>query len=234
MNLKQMLADSCPDFMVTGEAVDVASALQLIKQNPPDTIFMDINFKDGTGFDLLNKLDNPTFQVVFTATCGQFAMNAFQYNVVDYLLKPVDLHDLVRAVNKIRRSGRHTFLPGLFKKEVTPTYTDKIALSTSNGLAFVKLNQVIYLRSEGSYTTFYMRDGKNLTVCKGLKNFDGGGLPCNHFFRTHQSFMVNAEWVEEITSKDGHFALMYGGAEIPVSRRKKDSFVEFLHSRILG
>lgn len=234
LKMKQLLTDYCPEIQIIGEAADIPSAVRLIKQLNPDIVLTNIQFEEGTAFDLLNKFSNPGFQVILTAFCGDFALKAFKYNVVDYLLKPVDPDELIKAIEKVLvTKSQDVPEPVNTNNRIKARLSDKVALTTTNGLAFVKLEKVVYLRSEGSYTTFFLDDGKQLTVCRGLKEFEVG-LPDAHFFRTHQSYIVNTERVEEISRKDGCFALMQGGIEIPVSRRKRESFLGFLQGRMVG
>ncbi|KAA3639329.1 MAG: DNA-binding response regulator [Bacteroidetes bacterium] len=234
LKMKKLLTDYCPEIQIAGEAEDIPSAVRLIKQLNPDIVLTSIQLEKGTAFDLLNKFSAPRFQVILTAFCGDFALKAFKYNVVDYLLKPVDPDELVKAIEKVLVMKKPSIPePVEGKNRIQARLSDKVALTTTNGLAFVKLEKVVYLRSEGSYTTFFLEDGKQLTVCRGLKEFEAG-LPEGHFYRTHQSYIVNTERVEEISKKDGCFALMQGGIEIPVSRRKREPFLGFLQGRMVG
>ena len=233
--LQSFLQDYCPHVDIIGEADSVLSGYKLLQQESPDAIFLDIQMTDGTGFDLLNKIPNPSFQVIFTTAFDDFAIKAFQYNAVDYLLKPIDVDELMRSVRKIKPldygSADQKQLTNLLETNKTGKF-DKIALSTNNGLHFLELDGIIRLQSEANYTTFYLLEGKQIVVSKTLKNFEKL-LVGENFFRPHQSHIINLKHVEKILKEDGGSLLMKGDCKIPISRSKKELFMNLVKDRFI-
>jgi two-component system LytT family response regulator len=233
--LQSFLQDYCPHVEIIGEADSVLSGYKLLQQESPDAIFLDIQMNDGTGFDLLNKIPNPSFQVIFTTAFDDFAIKAFQYNAVDYLLKPIDVDELMRSVKKIKPhdngSAFQEQLTNLLETNKTGKF-DKIVLSTNNGLHFLELNEIIRLQSEANYTTFYLLEGKRIVVAKTLKSFEEL-LVGENFFRPHQSHIINLKHVEKILKEDGGYLLMKDDYKIPISRSKKELFMNLVKDRFI-
>jgi len=233
--LRSLLGDFCPQIKIIGEADGVLSGYKLLQTLKPDVVFLDIKMGDGTGFDLLNKFPSPPFQVVFTTAFDEFAIKAFRYNAIDYLLKPIDIDELLQAVEKIGKAEKSTDFDERFSNllEVNKTgQFEKIALSSNEGLHFFELKNIVRLESDANYTTFYLQSGEKLTVAKTLKNFDQL-LPGDMFFRPHQSHLVNLSYVKKILREDGGYLLMEGNSKIPIARSKKEEFLNLVKDRFL-
>ncbi len=211
------------------------AGFKLLQEVTPDAIFLDIQMDDGSGFDLLNKFPVPSFQVIFTTAFDQFAIKAFRHSAIDYLLKPIDIDELLRAVGKItpaeqpRRNGKQANLTG----DNQIGKFEKIALSSSEGLHFLDLKDIVRLESDANYTTFYLESGGKVTVARTLKNFEEL-LPNGDFFRPHQSHIVNLTYVKKIIREDGGYLLMDGNCKIPISRNKKEHFLSIVKGRFLS
>ncbi len=224
--LRDFLTSYCPNVEILGEADGVMSGLKLIRQKKPDAVLLDIQMKDGTGFDLLDKFKNPGFQVIFTTAFDEFAIKAFKYNAIDYLLKPINIDELIAAVDKIdaRKNGD---LPseqiGGLKEAMKTGQLNRLVLSSSEGLHFVELSEIIRLKSEGNYTTFFLTSKEKIVVSKSIKAFSEI-LP-NTFFRTHQSHIVHLNFVKKFLREDGGYALTEDNSKVPISRSKKDEFL---------
>ncbi len=227
--LRGMAAAYCPDIEFLGEADSVQSGVLLIRQLQPDVVFLDIQMKDGTGFDLLDFFPQPTFQVVFCTAHDSFALRAFRYHAMDYLLKPVSPLEFIAAVDRLkkRRPCGAIVLLGPLKESFQEKKFEKIAVSTSEGISFLMLEQILRLESDGSYTTFVLDSGEKVLVSRGLKEFEEL-LPESEFCRVHQSHLIPLGKVRKFLKEDGGYALMSNGDKIPVSRRKKDAFLELL------
>ncbi len=232
--LRILLNDYCPQVEIVGEADGVLTGFKLLQPIAVDAIFLDIQLGDGTGFDLLNKFPNPSFQVIFITAFDDFAIKAFRYNAIDYLLKPIDIDEFLRAVNKItpaRQPDHNEQLTNLLETNMTGKF-EKIALSSSEGLHFLELKDIVRLESDTNYTTFYMVSGEKVTVAKTLKTFEEL-LPNDDFFRPHQSHIVNLTYIKKILREDGGYLLMNGNSKIPVSRSKKEHFLSMMKGRFL-
>ncbi|GJM33137.1 MAG: DNA-binding response regulator [Saprospiraceae bacterium] len=223
------LKDFCPEIQVVGEACGVQTGISVITETSPDLIFLDIHLQDGSGFDLLKEFSSPSFRIIFITAYDNFAYKAFQYSAVDYLLKPVDPLQLKKAVEKIQKQSQNdnyleqlkTLLENLHDKKAK-----KIALSASEGLIFLNLNEICRLESKGNYTTFHSK-GERFVVAKSLKEYEQL-LPGDQFFRIHQSHLVNIHCVHKILKEEGGAVLMNDGSKLPLARRKKDTFIQRL------
>lgn len=228
--LRKMLAQYCPKAQVIGEADSVAAGISLILKKKPEAVLLDIQMRDGTGFDLLGHFPRPDFDIVFTTAFDQFALKAFKFNAIDYLVKPVDPLELCRSIIKVRENrDRQMYFEQLsqLREMIQTRKYEKITISTNEGLVFLRLKELTRLKSSGSYTTFFTRDGKKVMVARTLKKFEEI-LPTDTFFRPHQSHIVNLNFVQGILREDGGYALMEDGTRIPISGRKREEFLGLL------
>ncbi len=237
------LLDECVECNIIGEAESMAQAQMLLNSTRPDIVFLDVELKDGTAFELLSRFPKPSFEVVFVTGHDEFALKAFQYNALDYILKPISLIHLERVLNKIRLHQRpqddfHKQLQTLMHTMQNGKH-EKLVLSTSDGMHFLPLSEIIYLKSEGNYTTVFTEKKQHIMVSQNLGAFDyldahteGSNPPESSgsggaFFRTHQSFIVNLKAVHQfLKHEDGDFAVMNDNTKIPIARRKKEAFLE--------
>lgn len=228
--LRNLLHANCPDVFITGEAGSVGEALQLLEKKSPDLLLLDVEMEDGTGFDLLDRISKLRFNVVFTTAHNDFAIRAFRYNAIDYLLKPVDPDELATAVQKARQTRTYEVLERQIANLLTTTSEklfDRITLYTGDGPVFAKTNDITRIESYGNYTFVYLAAGERCLVSRNLKEFEEM-LPAPQFFRLHQSHLVNIAFVKKFLKEEGGYALMHDGSKIPVSRRRKDAFLEAL------
>jgi len=226
--LQTFLSRYCPQIEIVGNAGTVQAAFHLIQAQQPDLLFLDINLEDGTGFDLLKLLTpNANRQVIFTTAFDDFAIKAFQFNAIDYLLKPINPDDIIRVVQKAAQQKKLNLntqrLEGLLDN-YQQKKIDKITLASQEGLIILRLSEIQYLQADGSYTTLYYGNGEKVTITKLLKEFEDL-LPNNIFFRPHQSYMINLENIRKVLKEDGGMILLNNGKKVPVSRRKKEQLM---------
>ena len=193
---------------IVGKALGVMEAAKLIKSENPDVIFLDIHMNDGDGFDLLDIVNSPSISIIFTTASQDHALKAFQYAAVDYLLKPVDQKQLERALGKIESAG-----------EELGSTKDVLTVSTQESLRLVSFESITRLMAEGNYTRIYLKDGKMILASKTLKSFEE--RLDSQFIRTHQSHLININYVQSYIKEEGGYILMEDGSQIPVSVRKK-------------
>jgi len=230
--LRTMLASLCPEVEVCGEADSVESAYILIRNSQPHALLLDISLDDGTGFDLLDKFPNPSFQVVFTTAHDEFAITAFRYHALDYLLKPINPAELAQVIDRISKKMHDDIATRMANlMESTRTHKlEKMTLSSSEGMVFLSIDQIVHLESDGSYTTFNMMGNERHLVARPMREFEEL-LPEDRFFKIHQSHLVNLAFVKKILREDGGYALMENGSKVPIARRRKDEFSEAMRDR---
>tara|TARA_R110002072_G_scaffold129439_19_gene267933 strand:- start:783 stop:1541 length:759 start_codon:yes stop_codon:yes gene_type:complete len=230
--LKRDLISFCPDIEIIGEAEGVVSGLKIIKKLRPDIVFLDVNMNDGSGFDILELLDEIHFKVIFTTASDAHAIKAFKFSAVDYLLKPIDVEELIKAVKKAvsQRLGDDQMQVDLLRDSVSNSQSlEKIALHTAEKIHICELKDIIRCESSVNYTTFYFRDKHQVLVTKTLKFYDQI-LTGSGFLRTHQSHLINLLHVKEFIKSDGGYILMNDNTSIPVSARKRAEVVQVISS----
>lgn len=230
--LKNLVQQHCPDIALAGTADSVASGAELIQKVTPDLVFLDIEMADGSGFDLIEKANTFTFDVIFTTASDQHALRAIKYSAIDYLLKPIDGDELILAVEKFKKKRSDNtgmenlrFLLQNFKKP-SDSYT-KITLPTGNAYEIVNVKDIIRCEADGSYTSFILNTGRKLLVSASLKHYEDL-LPESDFIRVHHHHLININHVVRYLKTDGGYAVMTDGSQIEISRRKKDAFLQRL------
>ncbi len=222
--LKSDIATYCANIEIIGSANGVVSGAKLIKEINPDLVFLDIQMPDGTGFDLLEILGDTNFKLIFTTASDEFAIKAFKFSAIDYLLKPIDPDDLISAVQKLDNQITPTSRLELLKSNLEKP--KKIAVNTVDKIHIVELNNIIRLESNVNYTQFYFKDGTKLLVTKTLKEFDK--LLSEHdFIRVHQSHLVSVDQIKAFLKQNGELILK-DDTKIPVSTRKKSVLMEMI------
>lgn len=230
--LRSFIKDFCPKLKVVGEAGGVAEGVQLIRHVSPDLVFLDVEMRDGQGFDLLDKFTKPGFKVIFTTGHDKFAVRAFKYYAIDYLLKPIDPNELVAAINRLNELQSENGLIQLLKVMQQPLQKkmfDRLALPSMDGITMMKIDDIVRLEADAGYTTFYSRSGEKTLVTRSIGEF-AEVLPSETFFRVHVSHLVNVEFVKKFLREDGGQALMENGDQVPIARRRKEEFLDLLKS----
>lgn len=235
--LRHLLQEFCPNIEVAAAATNLEEAIAAINGQQPQIVFMDIELQTSTGFDVLQQVQYRDFEVIFTTAYDHYAIKAIKFSAIDYLLKPISFEELQGAVNKAIESlqvkEKENKLELLIRNVRRPAGEDfSISLSTSEGVEFVPLSQIIRLEAKGPYTTFFMKNGANLMVCKNLKEYELL-LTEYGFFRLHNSYMVNMKEVKKMIKADGGYAVMNDDAMIAISPKKKDEFLSLMAQRLV-
>lgn len=227
----ELIKEFCPNVNIMAEAVDVKSGVELIKKYLPDLVFLDVEMPDGTGFDLLQQLKPITFKVIFITGFQDFAIKAFRFSAIDYLLKPVDPADLIDAVKKAEESLNKEALElkfgTLFTNIERPKNLQKLVLKTNDKLYSVNVQDIVNCESEKNYTTFYFIDGLKLVVSTTLKEYETLLSP-HGFFRSHQSHLINMLYFDHLIKTDGGTIVMKNKTKVPLASRKKEEFMSLL------
>lgn len=238
--LTNLLRILCPEVDIVGEAKNADLGIELIKREKPNLIFLDIQMPGKTGFDLLASFDKVDFGVIFTTAYQEFAIRAFRFSAIDYLLKPIDPDELQAAVAKFKSqvAGVNPQQLQILQEHLDPTQSlrlverkkndnQRIALPTAEGIHFVQMTDIIQCESLGSYTKFHLVKGPAIVVSRLLKEYEEI-LDNYYFFRVHQSNIVNLEHIKRYVKGDGGQVWMSDNTEIEVSRRRKDEFLSLL------
>jgi two-component system LytT family response regulator len=225
--LKNLLEGYCSNVHVLGVSYSMEEALLMLKDIQPDVLFLDIDLNTATGFDLLENLEEVNFHVVITTAYEQYAIKAFKYEALDYLLKPIDLDDLQAVIEKILTKENDNREFSKLKKilvQEKANYKPKIRLSTHEGIHFVSPDEIIRCEADGAYTRFILSTGKKIIISKNLKETEFM-LSNFTFFRVHQSHLINLEKIKLLTRSDGGQLEMEDGSIVPISLSKRNQFL---------
>ena len=223
--LQKLLEKYCPQVAVVGTAEGVETALAVIQGTRPDLLFLDIEMMQGNAFDLLNQLRPLTFQVIFVTAFDNYAIRAFKYSAVDYLLKPVDIDELVSAVDRVAKRSQQknivdqmqVFLDNMGTFNLA---TQKMAVPTVDGLIFINLKEVVRLEAKSSYTQILMENGEVVMATRTIKDYEDI-LPEGLFCRIHNSHIINLQKIEKYNKGRGGYVTLEDGSTIEVASRKR-------------
>ncbi len=231
-SLSGLLKLYCKNVTIVAEADGVRTGMEAIAKNKPDIVFLDIQMPDGSGFKLLESIEDVNFSLIFTTAYDQFAIKAIKFSAIDYLLKPIFPDDLVEAVNKAEKNvlskltqqNVEVLLENFRKPEIEPP---KIVLSTAEKIHVVNVKDIIRCESDNYYTRYFFIDGKKLLISKTLKENEEL-LSDYNFIRPHKSHLINVLYIKSYNKHDGGFINMTDGSVVPVSRRKKEKILEII------
>ena len=227
----------CPEVEVAAEAGSVKDGLEAISKETPDAVFLDIQLAGESGFDILEKIaqdeaDQP--EIIFVTAHNEFAIKAIKFSALDYLLKPIDPEELVKAVRKVeetkglpkKATNINVLVENIRQASDSPK---KIVVPTSDGMHVIKLSDIIRLESSSNYTTFHLNNQKSLLASKTLKEFDNM-LSGYNFQRIHKSHLVNMNYLKRYVQTDGGYLILEDGSKIPVANRKKEQLLNTLRN----
>jgi len=228
--LKASLKENHPDLKIIATAESVVEAAKLLGKNQPDILFLDVMLGDGTGFDVLEIFPNLKSKIIFVTANDEFALKAFKFSAIDYVLKPYADEDLSEAIERAKQQlqpskERLEILKNTMSEpEKKP---DKISLHTLDKILVVGLEDIVRCESDNNYTRFFIKDGEMILVTKTLKYFSDI-LKFNGFMRVHQSHLVNINCISAFIKTDGGYLMLKNGTNVPVSVRKKSEVIEIL------
>ncbi len=228
--LENDLNDLFPEIKIIGTAESIVDAAKLLRRQTPDFLFLDIMLGDGTGFDLLEIFPNLSSKVIFVTAYEEHAIRAFRFSAVDYLLKPINPEELRQAVEKAKRqlSQNNEHLSVLKETFNNPnTLPKRISLHTLEKIAVVNISDIVRCEADGNNTLFYLNSGGRIFVTKTLKEYEKM-LAGHKFYRSHQSHLINTDYIKAYIRKDGGYLKMKNGDNVPVAVRKKTELIELL------
>lgn len=237
-NLAIMLKNHCPEIDVVGQADGVDEAEKAIKELQPDVVFLDIRMPSGAeGFELLERIENRNFLVVFVTAFKDYAIRAFQANAVHYLLKPIDEDDLRIAVDKLIATKKtfeenpsnyddyFVILQNLAERLVQNKTTNKIAISHSKGVKVIEDDDITHVEASGNCSEIYFKDNTRYLDTRTLKVYEEI-LNDKKFYRIHKSYIINLDMIKEYISEDGYIVVLKNGVELPVARNRVSDFLK--------
>ncbi len=226
--LQNMLQMYCPSVNVLATDTEAKNGLLLIDEMQPQLVFLDVEMPHLNGFDMLKKLEPVNFETIFVTAYSHYAVEAFEHHATGYITKPINVEKLVAAVNTaIKRIEEKNINKNLFsflEKNTQTAAPDKIPLSTSNGLVFVKLAEILYCESSGNYTNFYLYNDKKIMVSRQLGEYEKL-LPEACFTRIHDKYIINLSFIKEYIKGSGGDVVLENGKELPVASRRKEEFL---------
>lgn len=228
--LRNIITEYTQGIEVIGEAASVNEAVKIINKLQPDLVFLDIEMPNENGFALFDYFDVPPFETIFCTAYSQYALQAFEVSAIDYLLKPISISKVQAAIEKaIKTRGQNKIIEQVaaLKENLSVQPLQKIGLPLSDGLQFIKMDDLLYFEADGSYTHVITAKEKFL-VCKKIKEFDELLQNDNRFYRVHRSYLVNILKITKYSKKDGATLIFENHKVIPVAREKKNDFDEFI------
>lgn len=234
--LEKMVDRFCLNLNLVATADGVKRGVSAIRQYHPDLILLDIKMNDGTGFDLLKQIEPIDFKIIFITAYDQYAVKAIKFSAIDYLLKPIDPDELILATKKADEIVQQDFniqLNALSENLKNGEQSDKkIILKTFDNIHLVKVRDITYCESEGSYTNICLMNGKRILVSNTLKDYDEM-LKESGFYRVHKSYLINMRFVERFERTDGGHVILENGSRVPVASRKREELLE-MFDRLAG
>ena len=223
--LELQLRKNCPEVDILATCTDSEEGLALIQKQQPELVFLDIEMPRLNGFQVLEALGNQRFMLIFTTAYDKYAVRAFKYSALDYLLKPIDPNELMLAMAKVKERrvelGKHL---EVFQQQVqNPQMNGKIALPNQNGYLFVEIDQIVMVESDGNYSIIHLKDEKPVLVTKAIGDVEEV-LGQAGFYRVHRGFLVNLKFVREFIKRDGGLLVMANGLNVPIARGRKEEF----------
>lgn len=235
--LSKMISKYCPSVEIVGKASSSEEALKVFNETQPNLLLLDVEMPYGSGFELLKKLPKAKFEVIFITGFDQYAIQAIKFHALDYLLKPIDITELVSAitkaeeaiVNKIDNQRIHRLLQNLDNKEQS---THQIAIPTLEGREFIPVEKIISCAADGIYTHFNLKNNEKLLSSQNLGEYEkllpgSKDLTPHRFFRVHHSHLINLFYIKKINKRD-NFVIMRDSSEIPIAQRRKSEFLSLI------
>jgi two-component system LytT family response regulator len=229
-SLKEKLGRHCIDINIVALCYNAADAIKAINFLEPDVVFLDIEMPVMNGFLLLQNVTFRNFELIFTTAYDHYAIKAIRFSALDYLVKPIEIEELKIAVEKVKEkrlnlNSAHQLEILLENLHGKKNSFQKIAIPTTDGLQFIKINEILYLEANTNYTHVILTDSKKYVVCQTLKTFEDI-LPIDTFIRIHNSYIINKNFAEKYIRGEGGQVVLSNGVTLDVSKRKKADFLK--------
>lgn len=230
--LESLLANLYPNLTIVGWSDTIAEGRTLIETKQPDLVFLDVELPDGTSFELLQQLDSLDFKIIFTTAHEKYALQAIKYSALDYLLKPIDVEELVLAMEKVQEDVEKETV-GLKIKTLLKNLQSgeeqgpkRIILKDKYGIQIVNVDDIIHLEAMGNYTKFFIKDKPHPIVNSKILKEYVKLLPEATFFRCHQSHLINVNYLSRYDKREGEVLCLENGSKVPLATRKRDALLK--------
>lgn len=235
LTLMTLLERYCPEVEVVGSGNNVEEGFRVLNELKPELVFLDISMPDGDAFDLLGRIGIVDFEIVFVTAYNDFALKAFDFSALHYLLKPINYLDLqvaVRRFKKIRHASNIKPRLEILNQSLKNQF-EKISLPTNDGLIIIEIKEIIRIEASHNYSIFYLTSGQNLIVTKSSNHFEEILRDLN-FFRIHNTHLINLQYVKKYIRGQGGSVILSDGTQLSISRSRKADFLESLRNLALG
>ncbi|MFA5815818.1 MAG: LytTR family DNA-binding domain-containing protein [Bacteroidales bacterium] len=231
LTLQTLLERYCPEIKVIGTGNCVEAGIRVLEELKPELVFLDIAMPDGDAFDLLNRIGKVEFEIIFITAYNDFALKAFEFSALHYLLKPInymELQDAVQRYLKIRPVSHIQSRLDILNSSLK-NHFDKISLPSNDGLIIVEIQDIVRFEAAGNYSTVFLSKGESIIVTKTLNQFEEI-LTELHFIRIHNTHLINLRYVKKYQRGQGGVVTMNNGTPLKVSRTRKNEFIEGLRN----
>ena len=215
----RIIAESSEGIELIGQGASALEGIKLINNLKPDVVFIDINMPGGSGFEMIEAIDEIDFEIVFLTAYDKYAIKAIEKNAIAYLLKPIDIDELDKVIDKLQIKLSSV------ESKANP-FTKKLFLSLTDGIEILDFDNIISIEASSNYSLFNLEKGKTILASKTLKEFEMK-LPSNQFLRCHRSYIVNYKHITKYINKNGGYLELSNNTQIPLSDNKKDDFLSF-------
>jgi two-component system LytT family response regulator len=229
--LQGILAEYATDIEVVDLCKDLPTGVKSIRKNKPDLVFLDIEMPGHSGLELLDFFDENEvdFSIIFVTAYNRYAIQAFKLSAVDYLLKPIEVEDLLQALELFKKNkGKKIDNLRMLKHNLKQNTSKKVALTTLGSIRFVDSQDILFFQGDGSYTKVFLKNESPLTLSKGLKNFETMLAEMPNFFRCHKSYIVNIHHITDYIKSDGGYLIIDKEHQIGISADKVDALLKML------
>lgn len=224
------LSNFSNDIEVMASFTNPYEAMTYLETNTPDCLFLDVQMPTIGGFQFLEQLKTTDFAIIITTAYDEYAIKALKHDAIDYLLKPIDSDDLRTSIAKIKKYSERVINAEKFERMLTNFNSKfdkkRISINTDGKLLFLDVDDIIYVESDGNYSTLYLQSTKKIVVTKKLKEVDAM-LPEHYFFRIHNSYIINLNKIKAFVKNEG-YVIMDSDHKIPVARKRKSDFLDKL------
>lgn len=224
--LESMLAELMDNIEIVGKAQSVNTGIELVQNQDIDLLFLDIKLRGGTGFDILEQVKKDNISIVFTTAYSQYAIQAFEYAAIHYLLKPIDEEDLAKALERYHKLSSKQL--DIAKDNLDSGKADMLVVNSTDEATFIKVSDILYFEAQSNYCVIHQTNGQNITSSKTLKNYEEL-LQHKGFYRIHSKYMVNLQHVLHYTKGRNAEVVLFNNLHLDIAKRRKKEFVDMFN-----